>query len=74
MMPWNKNYGTFSDIAHSGGQFDKNILLTDPSKVATDGYLSFASAMWIYMTPSSPKPSMHEIMTGFYEPNESDLT
>ena len=29
--------------------------------------------MWVYMTPVSPKPSMHEIMTGYYVPNSYDL-
>lgn len=25
------------------------------------------------MTPQDPKPSMHDVMTGFFEPNEADL-
>ena len=29
--------------------------------------------MWVYMTPVSPKPSMHEIMTGYYVPNSYDV-
>ena len=28
--------------------------------------------MWFYMSPQSPKPSMHEVVTGFYVANERD--
>jgi chitinase len=28
--------------------------------------------MWFYMTPQSPKPSMHEVATGFWKPNTKD--
>ena len=31
-----------------------------------------AAALWFYMTPQSPKPSMHEIMTGYFTPNSAD--
>ena len=74
MMQWNYNYGRFSDIAYSGGQFDKMDLLENPGDVASDGYLAFASAVWEYMTPVSPMPSMHEAMTGFFVPNDWDTT
>ena len=40
--------------------------------MVNDGFLAFASAMWAYMTPVPPMPSMHEIMTGFYVPNSYD--
>ena len=26
------------------------------------------------MTPQSPKPSMHDVMRGFFEPNDYDLS
>ena len=29
--------------------------------------------MWLYMTPHFPKPSAHDIITGFFEPNSDDL-
>ena len=32
-----------------------------------------AAAIWFYMTPQDPKPSMHDVMTGFFVPNASDL-
>lgn len=31
------------------------------------------SALWFYMTPQSPKPSMHQVVTGSFVPNESDI-
>ena len=72
MLQENTNYGKFSDIAYYGGLYDKMTLLESPSDVSKDGFLAFASAMWEYMTPVSPKPSMHEIMTGFYVPSYDD--
>jgi hypothetical protein len=41
--------------------------------VASEGWLAFASALWIYMTPVSPKPSVHDIVTGFWQPNNADV-
>jgi len=68
-LTWNFNYGPFSSIAYSG---DKNVLLKNPDLVATDGRLSMMSAFWFYMTPQSPKPSMHDIVTKYWVPNSSD--
>ena len=34
--------------------------------------MRFASAMWLYMTPHFPKPSAHDVITGFFRPNASD--
>ena len=47
-------------------------LLNDPDEVADDGYYAFASALWFWMTPQSPKPSCHDIITGYFEPNTYD--
>jgi len=47
-------------------------LLDNPERVASEGWLAFASALWIYMTPVSPKPSMHDIVAGFWQPNSID--
>lgn len=38
-----------------------------------DGFLAMAAGIWFYMTPQDPKPSMHDVMTGFFEPNATDL-
>lgn len=67
-LSWNYNYGAFSTVLDG----DITTLLEDPDKVATNGYTAFVSAMWFYMSPSVPKPSMHEIATKLYVPNASD--
>jgi len=74
MLSYTYNYGMFSNIAYTGGQFDKQTLLTKPADVTNDGYAAIASAMWFYMTPVPPKPSMHEVTTGLYTPNAYDTS
>ena len=32
-----------------------------------------AASLWFYMTPSKPKPSMHDVMTGYFVPDAVDL-
>jgi len=34
--------------------------------------LAIASAFWFYVMPQSPKPSMHDAVTGFWQPNTAD--
>ena len=34
--------------------------------------MSYASALWKYMTPIYPWPSPHEVITGFFIPNDDD--
>jgi len=48
-------------------------LLDNPDLIATSGYTAFASALWFFMEPSAPKPSIHEIATRMYVPNASDV-
>lgn len=31
-----------------------------------------AAGIWFYMTPQDPKPSMHDVMTGWFIPNDKD--
>jgi hypothetical protein len=49
-----------------------DILLDDPQRVATDGRLAFMSALWFFMYPQSPKPSMHDAILGLFETNSID--
>ena len=49
-------------------------LLEDPGKVGRDGYIAMAAGLWFYMTPQAPKPSMHDVMTGRFIPNDTDLS
>ena len=38
------------------------------------GFYAFSSALWLYMTPQVPKPSIHDIVTGFFSPNSSEIS
>ncbi len=48
-------------------------LLAHPDLVSTDPALSFATALWFWMTPQPPKPSSHDVMTGGFAPSAADL-
>ena len=72
-LSYNFNYGPFSYALFG----DVNVLLKDPSLVVakdeTNGWMALASAFWFYMTPQSPKPSMHDQVAGFWVPNAADI-
>jgi hypothetical protein len=48
-------------------------LLENPELVHEDGFLAMAAGIWFYVTPQDPKPSMHDVMTGFFIPNSADV-
>jgi len=48
-------------------------LLENPDQVHTDSFTVFTSALWFYMTPQSPKPSIHDVATGYMVPTDADL-
>ena len=73
-LSWNYNYGQFSNIAFTEEVDDRLNLLKNPEKVITDPTLIFLSGLWFYMTPQTPKPSMHEVVTGFFKPNAVDTS
>jgi len=66
-LSWNYNYGAFS-VAMYG---DVNILLENPDLVS-DTWLNFASAIWFFVTPQPPKPSMLHLVDGTWQPNSAD--
>ncbi|MDR3653515.1 MAG: chitinase [Paludibacter sp.] len=68
-LSWNYNYGQFSEAWFG----TKDSLLQHPEWLAEDSVLSFASAIWFWMTPQFPKPSCHDIMTGKWKPTANDL-
>jgi hypothetical protein len=73
-ISWNYNYGAFSEILKEG-DYDANVyLLKNPDAVLDDSETLFFSALWFYMTPQSPKPSMHDVATGYMEPTSFDTT
>jgi hypothetical protein len=47
-------------------------LLTNPDLVHTDAYTVFTSALWFYMTPQKPKPSIHDVVAGYFVPTDAD--
>ncbi|KAK2632884.1 hypothetical protein EUGRSUZ_L00941 [Eucalyptus grandis] len=47
-------------------------LLNNPDAVATDPVISFKTALWFWMTPQSPKPSCHDVVTGQWQPSAAD--
>ena len=70
-LQWNTSYGRFSKafywFDHMGAYF-----LYFPDTVADYGHPAFTSALWRYMTPNSPNPSVHDVVIGRWEPNSSD--
>ncbi|RVW48420.1 hypothetical protein VitviT2T_003208 [Vitis vinifera] len=57
------------------GQAGKAIgvdLVNNPDLVATDAVISFKTAFWFWMTPQSPKPSCHNVITGGWTPSGAD--
>ncbi|KAF8405513.1 hypothetical protein HHK36_010420 [Tetracentron sinense] len=47
-------------------------LINNPDAVATDATISFKTALWFWMTPQSPKPSCHNVITGGWTPSDAD--
>jgi len=69
-LSWNYNYAAFSKKMTG----DANTYLLEPDRIVTDGWPALASAIWFWMTPQTPKPSMHEVVTGLWAPNDADTT
>ncbi len=67
-LSWNYNYGLFSEMVFG----NKDSLLNNPGLLTTDPELSFASAIWFWVTAQEPKPSCHDVMSGKWAPNETD--
>jgi hypothetical protein len=53
--------------------YSKYDMLMQPEILELDPVKLWSSALWFYMTPQSPKPSMHEVVIGRFEPNAVDL-
>merc|ERR1711884_542115 len=48
------------------------LLLEQPELVATT-WLNFASGMWFFVTPQSPKPSILDVVEENWKPNAVDM-
>ncbi|WP_318481138.1 chitinase [Photobacterium leiognathi] len=66
-LSWNYNYGPFSEAMFG----DKMVLLEKPELVA-DTWLNLASAVFFYVYPQPPKPSMLHVIDGTWQPNAAD--
>lgn len=67
-LSYNYNYGPFSEAMFG----DVNTLLEQPNLVA-DTWLNLASAVFFYVYPQPPKPSMLHVLDGTWQPNDHDL-
>jgi len=67
-LSYNYNYGPFSEAMYG----DVNTLLQQPNLVA-DTWLNLASAIFFYVYPQPPKPSMLHALDGSWQPNQHDL-
>lgn len=63
-LSWPYNYAAFS--AEYFGTI--RTLVNNPDLVAQSATLVLGSALWFYMSPQNPKPSMHDMVTGIYKP------
>jgi chitinase len=66
-LSWNYNYGQVGEVLGVD-------LLANPDLVKSDGVIAFKTALWFWMTPQSPKPSAHAVMTGEWTPSDADVS
>ena len=73
-LRWNGKYGQFSKAFRDDLYNGKDFLLEEPARILKDPLMMYTSALWLYMTPHFPKPSAHDVITGKFRPNKTDLT
>lgn len=66
-LSYSFNYGPFSDAMFG----DVKVLLNNPEQVA-DTWLNLASAVFFFVYPASPKPSMLHVVDGSWKSNATD--
>jgi chitodextrinase len=66
-LSYNYNYGPFSDAMFG----TVRTLLDSPERVA-DTWLNLASAVFFFVYPQPPKPSMLHVIDGTWQPNAHD--
>ncbi len=67
-LSYNYNYGPFSEAMFG----DVSVLMNNPELVA-DTWLNLASAIFFYVYPQPPKPSMLHVVDGTWVPNAKDI-
>jgi len=72
-LRWNNFYTEFSKSYFDAAAYQSfRLLLADPDRMMNEPALLFASALWRYMVPRSPKASAHALISGMFEPNQFD--
>lgn len=66
-LSYNYNYGPFSDA-----MFGTVRTLLDKPEMVADTWLNLASAVFFFVTPQAPKPSMLHVIDGTWKPNAHD--
>ncbi len=66
-LSYNYNYGPFSDA-----MFGTVRTLLDKPELVSDTWLNLASAVFFYVYPQPPKPSMLHVIDGTWKPNAAD--
>ncbi|KAL7236736.1 hypothetical protein ACSBR1_019937 [Camellia fascicularis] len=64
-ISYNYNYGP-------AGKAIRVNLLNNPDLVASDPVVLFKTALWFWMTPHSPKPSCHDVISWRWTPTAAD--
>ena len=67
-LSYNYNYGQFSQVMFGSPAR----LLNDPDSVAQT-WLNLSSALFFFMYPQPPKPSMQAVLDGSWVPNAEDI-
>lgn len=67
-ISYNGNYGYAADCIFG----DEKVLLNNPGLVETDPVVAFKTAVYFWMTPQTHKPSAHDVMTGKWQPKDTD--
>jgi len=65
-LSYNYNYGPAGEALGVD-------LLNNPDLVAKDPTISFETALWFWMTPQTPKPSCHDVITDRWTPSAADV-
>lgn len=69
-LSYNYNYGPFSQVMFNG---DQSVLLNNPDLVA-ESWLNLSSAVFFFVFPQPPKPSMLHVVDGTWVPNSFDIS
>lgn len=67
-ISYNYNYGQFSSF-----MFGNATMLLNKPDMISESWLALASAIWFFLMPQPPKPSMLQVLDGSWRPNQKDL-